>query len=549
MPDAGGDATDDAAPPPEDAGSDAGPRDWPPMTVPSSDEPAEGVVREVFTVAGSHPAANPMTGDETPTELDHTTVVRYRAAGAPSARSVIVAMPGLLAGAGTWQSLAIALVQRGASGGGVEVWAIDRRGNLLEDHRGTDTAEAAQDAEIAQGYYFGGDTIGGVAFEGLRTQGELGYLSEWGLATHVEDVRRVIALVPEASRRGHVFLMGHSMGGTFTRAYAAWRFEDGTRGVDELAGLIVVDGGGAAAGIDEEEYRAGGGGIGALTNPGLDRIRERTRFLELPILGASALVRLHVIALRALYAPTEIIEDDPGRDRLSALLLSLGDDEVPLMTNRAVLGFALDDASSAVTFAACALGSSSGGPLGQFTSPFGGATLLQPTDPEATYDWVDALDAEPAEWTPIELLARSASEGRTDFTEWYFPLRLPLDLGAVGDGNLPEDGYFAAQGIRAFDGELVDAPLLAISSELVSVESYEAVGPLLAPIGEGRPAAGAGRDDERAFRVLDVPSMTHVDPLTAADRPENPVPDAITEFLAEHSEEGTVAVPTMEESR
>jgi malonyl CoA-acyl carrier protein transacylase len=42
--------------------------------------------------------------------------------------------------------------------------------------------------------------------------------------------------------RGHVFLLGHSLGAWFVESYAAFRFEDGRSGFEELAGVIMVDG-------------------------------------------------------------------------------------------------------------------------------------------------------------------------------------------------------------------------------------------------------------------------------------------------------------------
>ncbi len=261
---------DDGAMPPVDAGIDAPapvdagpPPDWTLAEPPASDVPETGVRRDVFVVPGVAAPPNPTTGTATPSELQATQVVRYRedVATPKPARAIVVAYPGTFGGAGSYDALARALVLRGAaSGETTEVWAIDRRSNLLEDLRGMATATVAGNPEIAQGYYYRSDTIDGAAFAGFRTQDSVDFMSEWGLATLLEDVRRVIALVPEGDRVGHVFLMGHSAGAGVAETYAAWRFGEGAearRGAEELAGVILVDGASQGEAITEDGVSRG----------------------------------------------------------------------------------------------------------------------------------------------------------------------------------------------------------------------------------------------------------------------------------------------------
>ena len=544
---------DDGAAPAPDAGPsdggvhDASVRDWPAMEVPDSTA-ADGVRRDVFLVPGVTPPASPVTGEATPADLDATQVLRYRTDADPPApaRAIVIAMPGFLGGGGSFDGLARALVARSAGAGDpIEVWAIDRRSNLLEDLRGMNAAEAASNDEVAQGYYFRRETVGGEAFAGFVDQSEVSFMSEWGLETHVEDLRRVIALVPEPLRRDHVFLMGHSLGASFAEAYASWRFADGTRAISELAGVILVDGALRGDAIAETEYFAGSGG-GLMMQPGLDAIRDRTRFFALPLLGVEVYARAEIMSLRALLAPDAVIEDR-GRDEVLQLLLELPAGAMPAMTNRAALGFGFDDQSNALAFAQVSIGAPTGGPVETYTSSLGGGMLIHPTDPDATYDWIDAPDATPPEPTPIDNLARSFVEGRSNFAEWYFPSRLPLDLSAVAGTDVPEGDYREANGLRAFDRELVDAPYLAIAAGLVPVAAYATLSDRMAPvIGEGRAHAGLGRDDERALRVVDATSLSHIDPLTAADSPQNPVPEAVHAFVVEHAATAsTVSVPAM----
>jgi hypothetical protein len=529
---------------PPDAG---GPPDHPLVEVPASTTPEPGIRRDLVRVPGAQPVANPTTGQATPAELNATHVLRYRpdVEPAPPADAIVIALPGFLAGGGSYDALARALVRRGIAAGRVlEVWAIDRRANQLEDLRGADTAEAVGDPEIAWQYYNGLATVGGTGFAGFHPAADVSYMSEWGLATHVDDVRAVLALVPAAARRGHVVLLGHSLSGSFVEAFAAWRFTDGTRGAEQVAGLVLIDGVLADAPIDEAMYLAGaGGGLGA--TPGLTDIRADAAFFELPILGQAVFPMIEVLSLRALLAPEAVVADSVRDDTMRVLLL-LGESGVPAMTNAAALGFGFDDESCPLAFAGVSVGASRGGPLAPFTSPFGGGELVHPSDPAATYAWTDAAAAAPPEPTPLANLAHSFVDGRTNFAEWYFPNRLRLDLAAAGGARLSESGWQAQAGLRVFDGALVDAPILAISSGFLEPADYEALRARVAPaVGAGRPNAGATRADPAGFATLEAAGLTHTDPLVADDGPGNPVPAAVEAFVWANVEPGTVAISSL----
>lgn len=535
----------DAGPPPRDGGADAGPpRDWASMDVPAVTTPESGITREVLRVPGFVPPPNPTTGDATPAELNFTQVVRYRASPAAEPRAVVICVPGFLGGAGSFDGLARNLVRGSvARGAPLEVWAIDRRSAGLEDLRGMNTAEALGDTDVARGYYFGRDTLDGEAFPGFLEQEAVPYMSEWGLRTHVEDLRLVIERVPETARVGHVFLLGHSLGGSFAETFAAWRFEDGTpeglRGAEMLAGVILVDGAQSETSLDEATYRTGGGS-GFMTTPGVEGIRTGDRYVALPLLGVTVYARAEVVALDALLSPDEILVDR-GRDMVLGTLLGLSASGVPAMTNEAALGWAFDDASNALSFAAVSCGESTGGPVEEYDGLLGGRQL-HPSDPDATYAWLDAAESDPPELTSIESLARSWSDGRTNFGEWYFPQRLPLDLSAVAGLDVPAGDYRSSEfELRADGGALMDAPVLAIAAGLVDVAGYDASRARGAPLGAGRPNAGTPRTDDLAYRVIDATHMTHIDPLSAGEGPANPVPAAVLDFVETNVAAGTFA--------
>ena len=79
-------------------------------------------------------------------------VVRYRVdtgKDAPKpARAILLLMPGFLGGAGSFDSLARAIVRRSTAEAPLEAWALDRRSNLLEDRTGLDAALTKLKAEV-----------------------------------------------------------------------------------------------------------------------------------------------------------------------------------------------------------------------------------------------------------------------------------------------------------------------------------------------------------------------------------------------------------------
>lgn len=536
----------DAATPADDAGTDAAMLpdaavvDWPLGTAPATSTPVPGVSREVISVDVPAAPPNPTTSTPTPSELNRIQVLRFRAEDGSPPRAVVVAMPGFLGGAASFEGLARSLVSSSIDAGSpIEVWAIDRRSNLLEDLRGVDSAEVAGDPQIARGYYFGRDTVGGEAFAGFVDQADVAYMSEWGLATLVSDVHALIGHVAATDRIGHVFLLGHSLGGTFAETYAAWHFADGTRGASELAGVVLIDGSQSGAAISEAEYHAGAGS-GLTMSVGLDTIRSTTRYFALPVLGVATYVRADILSLETLLAPDAIVQDR-ARNQLLGTLLGLPTVSVPSMTNAAALGFAFDDASNGLTFAAVSVGQSAGGPLETYTS-ITGPMLQHPSDRAATYTWIDAPDATPAEVTPYAVLAHSWIDGPINFAEWYFPARLPLDLAAVATLDQDAASWQAGEGLTAFDGAAMDAPVLAIATELRTPADYEASRARAAPIGPGRVIAeGTPRTDPSAFDILAAPALTHVDPVIGPLGPQNPVPARVLAFVMANTATGTAS--------
>lgn len=499
--------------------------------------PIDDSVRvERFFAQGFVPGANPETDETTPTELNQARVVRYviNEAPAPAPRAIVIAVPGFLGGGPSFDGIARSVVRQGADAGfPVEVWAIDRRSNGLEDLIGMNAAERDGDPEIAFGYYFEDAEVDGQTFAGYAPQDQVSYMSEWGLETHLEDLRAVVDLIPAAEQKGHVFIAGHSFGASLTELYGAWRFaSDGKRGAEQIAGMIFLDGLMGDGPSTQEEFEAD-----------LDDIRTGNRYTTLPFLGIDVYTIAEIVSLRAWFHPSAIVEDE-RRDMAYRILTGL--EEVPSLTNRAALGLGFDASSQPLGFTRATLGELTGGPVEEYEADLaGGAILVRPSDPNATYDWIDAPDTTPPDFTPLANFAASFTIGESNFAEWYFPSRISLDSGAARGGNIPDDGWQVAYGIRAFDGSLNDAPALCILAN--NADRCETIKDRIAPIvGPDRPQAGATRDTDLGLTIIEGTDMAHLDLILSDEgAAANPVPGAIATFLAAHTGPGTVTLPEL----
>ncbi len=487
--------------------------------------------RDVLTVPAPAPPPNP-DGTATPAELNQVTVVRYRldTEGKPPkpARAIVVLLPGFLGGAGSFDGLARALVRRSDADAPLEAWAVDRRANGLEDHAGEEDAIDGGLADRANDYYFDGGTLGGHAFAGFRKQSEVAFMSEWGLASCLEDLRAVIALVPQAERARRVVLVGHSMGGQEVAQYAAWDF-DGTPGYSELAGLVMVDavtgGEGTPAPITRAQYETDGfmdfTGFGNVAS--LADVRSTDRYYEVPLLSAQFYVVAFTTALRGRLHPDAQEKDVVRGQALQQLFLL---DRLPPMTNRAIFGFAFDVHSSPMGIAGVNAGEADG-PLELVDSPLGTGKIARPSDPTFKYTWKEYDQVTPREFTSLTDLSWAWTRTGSDFGEWYFPTRLNLDGFAAASLVLgPGDWAYDAYGLKATHGRAIDVPVLAMAAgEVVHASAYDPFKMILPPVGAGRPQAGAARSSTDGFEAIEYPMLSHLDGLVGADDPGSPVRD------------------------
>jgi pimeloyl-ACP methyl ester carboxylesterase len=381
--------------------------------------------------------------------------------GPAKARTVLVLLPGFQGGAGDFTLLGRDLVRRTT---GLQVWAVDRRSEGLEDTKVfRDAFAGRKSVKAAYDYYLGwiGNSSVKKHFQPLNPA-EFGYAKRWGLATALQDTRRVVLAAKRAGKR--VILGGHSLGASMTTLYATWDFK-GRPGYKDVDGLVLID----------------GGTLGSFTVPTLAETKQRLAELQqgdkpfVDLLGLdlpwAAGVFAQVAAVAAYKEPTapSILADFaalPGNLR----------PPVPA-TNRGAMGFAFDKDTSPESLRLIRVNA---GRLGQ------------------NGDWVDG------DVTPIRRLAEGFA-GRPNAVEWYFPRRLSLDVDAAQ--FLRRNAQTKLLGLRPWHLRKVNVPVYAYQTDLT----------------DGRVLRGArqfvqrSRSPRRLARFVDGSKTdSHLDPLLAA---------------------------------
>lgn len=192
--------------------------------------------------AGAHPAA-----------CDWLSYLRYRSSDGPArsadADRILIAQPGILEGAGAFDSVARnTLTQARARGEHIKSWALDRRSNCLEDRTGVQAGLESGDPHDAVDYYYRGAAVDGKKFPGFLTDGQVGWLSKAGLEQTVRDQYDLMAaeLPSQALRKQKALCGGHSLGGVVTGFFATWDFDGNPRttadaGYNQCRGCFALD--------------------------------------------------------------------------------------------------------------------------------------------------------------------------------------------------------------------------------------------------------------------------------------------------------------------
>jgi len=328
----------------------------------------------------------------TPAKYDKVGVLKI---GSPGARNVLVLNPGTSASAAYFAPLARSIVAKAPRW---QVWAVERRENLLEDQSVFDRAKARQATprEVFD-YYLGWIKDSSVTSHmRLIPDSEVPYARQWGMNTEIQDLRRVVVRAQRLG--GKVVVGGHSLGGSITSAYATWDFA-GKPGARGLAGLVFIDGGSSPTPIGEADARQRLVDLGN-ASPWLSFGGIPAPFTGLFNTSGS---------LSVLLDP-----DSPSLGQASGLLPANLVPPVPV-TNAGQYGYALDTETS---------------PAGLVAAQAHLGHLAASGDPRG---WDDA-----GELTPLTRFAQMFSgQGLKglDGTAWYHPQRLTIDAGAVAAGN------------------------------------------------------------------------------------------------------------------
>lgn len=423
---------------------------------------------------------------ETPESLDKVGVIKV---GQPSARNVLVLEPGTSAAGAYFVPLAKWVAETLPTW---QVWGVVRRESLLEDQSELNLAkEGKASAEEVFNYYLG--WLNNPAIEHhVRLAGEPAYARHWGMKVAVEDLHRVI----EAAHKqgGAVVLGGHSLGGSVVTAYATWDFA-GTPGADGLSGLVYDDGGSGAP-VSEEKAKEE-----------VAKLETESPWLAFGGIPAPFAGLFGVLGAAA----TQIAPNEPNLAFNSVLIpADLKPPSPPCnsTTNEAEFGFGTDVGTAPESLIAAQAH------VGKLVEPSMGEGLC-------TWSGEGAL-------TPIHRYAEMFyGEGLIgeDGAEWYFPHRLTIDTGAVGEGN--ENPAQKVLEVEATEGHNLPKSLkiLAIDSEL----DKKLIGPRASLIAAEVLAEQSGIPKENLTLIEAEDTYAHNDPAGAF--PNNVFFEALVPYL------------------
>ena len=422
----------------------------------------------------------------TPEKFNRTFYLRYYAPDAhKDPDTILILMPGIFGGATSFDVLARELV---ASRAGLEVWAINRRANGLEDASALRKSLRTRNPEIAYRYYV--EDAGTPAGFNAVPEEDLGFMRRWGLVTHLRDLHEVVERANEQAET--VVLGGHSLGASIVSFYAAYRFDKGL-GDAQLNGLLLLDGTlgrTGAFGLTTGLFLGSLELIPAATGYDAGRGAPFVSFG----LGPGFYAQQEARGLLARFRPDKLAPDTAFP-----------------VTNLARVGIQADeDYTPSATFSASlgeAVGARYGGNLAAFLIDGPGSSSSRTVAGVADgFDKVSWSPGDPKhEYTDMTAYLRAHTTPESDFNEWYFPLRLLVDMSEL-PLDLSDRDDFAAH-------SEVTVPTLAIGAGrglVTSLDGFSAYSNL---------RAGA------LFSSYVIPGFTHLDIVTARENPVVPLFD------------------------
>ncbi len=187
-------------------------------------------------------------------DLNRALYTRFYAPGAGDPNAVLILIPGFAGGSQSFKFLAENLIARSLADPALtlEVWAFDRRTDLLEDDAGAVLADAENDPLLAADWYFGAEM--GLSLDPRLSRravfhdgSDVAFIAEFTPNVFSRDIDVVVEAARALPGPPRVFLGGHSLGTTFAARYAATDFDPGpgvVAGYSKLAGLLLFEGGG-----------------------------------------------------------------------------------------------------------------------------------------------------------------------------------------------------------------------------------------------------------------------------------------------------------------
>lgn len=503
--------------------------------------------------AGPHPEA-----------CDWLSYLRFRDSAGPAASAradrILVAQPGILEGAGAFDSVARNTVAAAARNGKhIEFWALDRRSNCLEDHTGVQAGLAAKDVHLAVDYYYRQKEVDGRKFAGYQTNDQVTWLQNVGLEQTVRDQYDLMVheLPDQTARKQKMLCGGHSLGGILTAFFAEWDFDGdhattGDAGYNQCSGYFALDTriSTGLPGMDGQIptdliplLKFGAGAVQAGLESGVV-----PRSLSAPaLINTETMNLLSIAGLAADLAPdgpSDLATYVPSSFNTDTTYRLLFSKDYPTFvkgsptvkdfrfTNAAALGGLLDDNSQPLAFMQASVGFWDGGKIvdKEFPAPndldsigLGGLAQLLGPDKKAIpdepngplYGWrnYDRVgDGVPAskdgtpftsaakEVTDIGELARSLAEQPLDFTEHYFPTRMVTDIALAASPGIADDAVHT------------NGPT---ANPIINLEAGDGLG---------------GRDPQPGDVV--APGYQHIDVLTAAAAQNDGRPEVVSTNLA-----------------
>jgi len=403
----------------------------------------------------------------------------YRPGRAVTPKAIVILIPDEDAGSGSFRLMANEIVR--LSQGRFEVWAIDRRSNLLEDLRPMVKAEndKSVDASVEAFRAYMSDPAGRGGFIANNPKLLSGFMSEWGLDVHLRDIKAVVEQARKATP--NVFMGGHAFGAAMTQMFAAYSFGD-TEGYKLLKGMILIEGSadpktveavipGVSAPISDEIYLNGNKQLA-----GLNQLRAGTT----PPFIAGNFSRAVMYQMIQIAAQITLLE--PGGTTLQKIMPPLA--RIPA-TNAAAIGLFLDDDFQEMPIARVSMGFLEPPPGLSFKDavsrvkddPTGAnpTGLWSPKRLESgqLFRWVDgssvsrlAPELKPEVSTVDSamrqcLMINAGNNMKTSLEdanseEWYFPSRLRTDISRYIDLGSSSSSQGIASAQRERGGNPVD---------------------------------------------------------------------------------------------